>query len=345
MVVTPAGIRKFQQELLAWFDAHARDLPWRRSSDPYRIWVSEIMLQQTRVTAVLEYYARFLALFPSVEALASAAEPAVLAAWSGLGYYRRAKLMHKAAQALVHDHQGIFPRTAEQLRKLPGIGEYTSSAIASIAYGEPIAVVDGNVERVLLRIFPGEDKPAQAKALRDRAASLLDTRRPGDFNQSMMELGAMVCLPQRPLCLHCPVQPFCATRGEHKAPPAKKMRNQQIAYALLCRNRSGATQVLLQRRPMSASLMPGMWELPEVAMQEGDEERKEITLRHAITVTNYRVRVLRFSELEAAHRPLSRRYPRKWAKSSELGSLPLTGLTRKVLNRLQIMPTSPREVR
>ena len=345
MVVTPAGIWKFQRELLAWFDVHARDLPWRRSSDPYYIWVSEIMLQQTRVTAVLDYYARFLAMFPTVAALAAAEEADVLAAWSGLGYYRRAKLMRQAAQVVVREHQGILPRTAEQLRKLPGIGEYTSSAIASIAYGEPAAVVDGNVERVLLRLFPGDGNPGQgnqAKTLRERAAGLLDTERPGDFNQSMMELGAMVCLPQRPLCLHCPVQPFCATRGEHQGPPPKKMRNQQIAYALLCRNRSGATpaaiQVLLQRRPMSVSLMPGMWELPEVAMRESDEERVEITLRHAITVTNYRVRVLRLSERESAHRMPSRGYPRKWAKSSELGSLPLTGLTRKILKRLQIMP-------
>ena len=343
MVVTPVGIRKFQRELLAWFDAHARDLPWRRSSDPYHIWVSEIMLQQTRVTAVLDYYALFLARFPTVAALAAAEEADVLAAWSGLGYYRRAKLMRQAAQVVVREHQGILPCTAEQLRGLPGIGEYTSSAIASIAYGEPAAVVDGNVERVLLRVFPGNGKPGQVnqtKSLREQAASLLDTERPGDFNQSMMELGAMVCLPQRPLCLHCPVQPFCATRGEHQAPPPKKMRNQQIAYALLCRNRSGATQVLLQRRPLSASLMPGMWELPEVAMQESDEERVEITLRHAITVTNYRVRVLRLTEREAAHRGLSRGYPRKWTKSSELGSFPLTGLTRKVLKRLQIMPQS-----
>jgi A/G-specific adenine glycosylase len=341
MVVTPAGIRKFQWELLAWFDAHARDLPWRRSSDPYRIWVSEIMLQQTRVTAVLDYYARFLGKFPTVAALAAAEEADVLAAWSGLGYYRRAKLMRQAAQVVVREHQGVLPRTAEQLRRLPGIGEYTSSAIASIAYGEPAAVVDGNVERVLLRVFPGDEKPIQAKKLRERAASLLDTERPGDFNQAMMELGAMVCLPQRPLCLHCPVQPFCVTRGEHQGPPPKKMRNQQIAYALLCRKRSGATQVLLQRRPISASLMPGMWELPEVAMHESDEERVELTLRHAITVTNYRVRVLRFSEQEAAHRWPSRGYLRKWAKSSELGNLPLTGLTRKVLKRLQIMPKSP----
>jgi A/G-specific adenine glycosylase len=339
VVTHPAHIRNFQQALLTWFDSHARDLPWRQNSDPYRIWVSEIMLQQTRVTAVLDYYARFLTLFPSLAALAQAREPDVLAAWSGLGYYRRAKMMHKAAQVVVQEHQGIFPRTAEELRKLPGIGEYTSSAIASIAFGEPVAVVDGNVERVLLRVFPDQESLApQAKWFRHRAANLLDAQRPGDFNQSMMELGATVCLPQRPLCLHCPVQPFCKTRGEHQAPPPKKMRNRQIAYALLRRNRAGITQVLLQHRPPSASLMPGMWELPEIEMLEDDHKRVEITLRHAITVTNYRVHVLRFSEQEARLRWPSGKNPQQWTKSSELSTLPLTGLTRKVLQRLQIMP-------
>jgi A/G-specific adenine glycosylase len=339
VVIRPAVIRKFQRELLLWFDSHARDLPWRKSADPYHIWVSEIMLQQTRVTAVLDYYSRFLALFPSVAALALAKEPDVLAAWSGLGYYRRAKLMHQAAKVVVREHQGALPRTAEQLRKLPGIGEYTSSAIASIAFGEPVAVVDGNVERVLLRIFPDDEKAAaQAKWLRARAASLLDPQRPGDFNQSMMELGATTCLPQRPLCLHCPVQPFCKTRGEHQAPPPKKMRTRQIAYALVRRDRPGPTQVLLQRRPLSTSLMPGMWELPEVATLESDQERVEITLRHAITVTNYRVLVLRFSEQEATLRFPAGANPRQWTRSSELNRLPLTGLARKVLQQLQIMP-------
>jgi A/G-specific adenine glycosylase len=302
------------------------------------------MLQQTRVTAVLDYYSRFLALFPTISALARAKEPAVLAAWSGLGYYRRAKMMHRAAQVVVQDHQGALPTTAAGLRKLPGIGEYTSSAIASIAFGEPVAVVDGNVERVLLRVFPGGEnqvKPAaQVKRLRDRAAGLVDPKRPGDFNQAMMELGAMVCLPQRPLCLQCPVQPFCATRGEHRAPPPKKMRSRQIAYALLRRDHAGITQVLLERRPMSASLMPGMWELPEVAMQPDDHDRVEIALRHAITVTNYRVQVLRFSEHEARDRWPAQRNLRRWAKSGELGSLPLTGLARKILQRLQIMSHS-----
>ncbi len=337
MVVSPpAAIRKFQRELLAWYDTHARDLPWRQSADPYRIWVSEIMLQQTRVAAVLDYYSRFLALFPSVTALAQAEEPDVLAAWSGLGYYRRAKLMHKAAKVVVLEHRGAIPCTAEQLRKLPGIGEYTSSAIASIAFGEPVAVVDGNVERVLLRVFPDDETP-QIKWLRNRAANVLDAQRPGDFNQAMMELGATVCLPQRPLCLHCPVQQFCTTRGEHQAPPPKKMRSRQIAYALLCRHRAGTVQVMLERRPLSVSLMPGMWELPEVAMLESDQERVELTLRHSITITNYQVRVLRFAEQEANLRFPPGENLRQWSSSSELSTLPLTGLARKVLQRLQIM--------
>jgi A/G-specific adenine glycosylase len=265
----------------------------------------------------------------------------VLAAWSGLGYYRRAKLMHKAAKVVVMDQRGVIPRTAEELRKLPGIGEYTSSAIASIAFGEPVAVVDGNVERVLLRVFPDNEKPpapaSQVKWLRNRAANVLDTQRPGDFNQAMMELGATVCLPQRPLCLHCPVQQFCTTRGEHQAPPPKKMRSRLIAYALLRRHRAGVEQVMLEQRPLSASLMPGMWELPEVAMLESDQERVELTVRHSITITNYQVRVLRFAEQEANLRFPPGENLRQWTRSSELSTLPLTGLTRKVLQRLQIM--------
>jgi A/G-specific adenine glycosylase len=153
-----------------------------------------------------------------------------------------------------------------------------------------------------------------------------------------MELGAMVCLPQRPLCLQCPVQSLCVTRGEHRTAPSRKMRIRQVAYALVRREHAGATQVLLQARPLSASLMPGMWELPEVNVDDSDEERLEITVRHAITVTNYRVQVLRFSEREATPRWAARENPRQWTDCSELGRLPLTGLARKVLRRLQIMP-------
>jgi A/G-specific adenine glycosylase len=248
--------------------------------------------------------------------------------------------MHKAAQTIVHDHNGHLPKTAEALRTLPGIGEYTSSAIASIAHGEAVAVVDGNVERVLLRLFPEESQPTAPTArknwFREKANSLLDSSRPGDFNQSMMELGATICLPQRPLCLHCPVHRFCATKGEHQAAPPKKMRSRQIAYVLLRRKQAGATHVMLEQRPASASLMPGMWELPEVALHPTDEA--EITLRHAITVTNYRVHVLGLSVEEAERRWAAREYPRKWARPSDLATLPLTGLARKVLKKLQLMP-------
>ena len=331
-----AQIPEFQQYILAWFDANARDLPWRRSGEPYPIWVSEIMLQQTRVAAVLDHYARFMGRFPSIIALALAHEEEVLAAWSGLGYYRRAKLLHRAAQFIVREHQGSLPRTAEELRKLPGIGEYTAAAIASIAFGQPVAVIDGNVQRVIRRVFQSA-ATATAQGIRGHADALLHHKRAGDFNQSMMELGATVCLPKKPRCPECPVHRICSTRGEHPTEPRKQMRSRQIAYALLCRSTEGAKQVLLEQRSTSARQMPGMWELPEVAVEEGDQKRVELTLRHAITVTNYYVRVLRFPEKEGKRRlpPVETR--RKWIAASDLDRLPLTGLSRKVLQRLKIM--------
>jgi A/G-specific adenine glycosylase len=192
----------FRRRLLAWYDAHRRELPWRVSRDPYRVWLSEIMLQQTRVAAVIEYYQEFLRRFPTIKKLAAAREASVLAAWSGLGYYRRARTMHAAARVIVYERGGSFPANAEELRMLPGVGRYTAAAIASIAFDKPVAVVDGNVERVLQRIsgkrFAGEE-------LWTAAHHLLDARRPGDFNQAMMELGATVCTPRMPTCLMCPV--------------------------------------------------------------------------------------------------------------------------------------------
>src|ERR1700739_733218 len=197
----------FRRALLRWYDHNRRDLPWRKTRDPYRIWLSEIMLQQTRVAAVLDHYRTFLQRFPSVEALAVAPEEAVLAAWSGLGYYRRARMLHQCAKELAEKHGGRFPQSAEALRALPGIGRYTASAIASIAFHEPTAVVDGNVERVVQRLTGRE---LAAEEIWRKAQSLLSTSRPGDFNQSMMELGATVCLPRVPRCLTCAVQNWCA---------------------------------------------------------------------------------------------------------------------------------------
>ena len=203
--------RLFRAQLLAWYDAHARDLPWRESRDPYRVWLSEIMLQQTRVAAVIAHYHEFLRRFPTVEKLARAREASVLAAWSGLGYYRRARMLHAAAKVVARERGGKFPETMEGLRGLPGIGRYTAAAIASIAFGEAVAVVDGNVERVLQR-FSGQRLAGEKFWL--SAERLLDRARPGDFNQAMMELGATVCTPRAPACLTCPVVELCATRGE-----------------------------------------------------------------------------------------------------------------------------------
>jgi A/G-specific adenine glycosylase len=304
---------------------HRRALPWRENRDPYRVWLSEIMLQQTRVAAVIEHYRKFLRRFPTVEKLAAAREASVLAAWSGLGYYRRARMMHAAAKAIVREYGGRFPETAEGLRDLPGIGRYTSAAIASIAFDQPVAVVDGNVERVLQRM---SGRRLVGDELWEAATDLLDKKRPGDFNQAMMELGAVVCTPRAPACLTCPIVELCATRGElaarAKSAPQKK---REIHYALDCRNAS-SREVLLVQRPQDASLMAGMWELPELDGKNGDTS-PFLTLRHSITVTNYTVHIW----LEAASRDVKG----KWVSVSRLEQFALTGLARKILRRAEAM--------
>jgi A/G-specific adenine glycosylase len=316
------AVRDFQQRLLVWFDQHKRDLPWRRDRDPYRVWLSEIMLQQTRVAAVIDHYERFLRRFPNIEKLASAREASVLAAWSGLGYYRRARMLHAAAKKIVKEHGGKLPATAEDLRALPGIGRYTASAIASIAFDEPVAVVDGNVERVLQRVhgtnLAGEN-------LWRAAGELLCQRRPGDFNQAMMELGATVCLPRQPQCLLCPVSDRCATRGELQRPgKGTRQTKREIHYALACRNGS----IFLVQRPKTAALMPSMWELPETVGANGTNAAW-LTLRHSITVTDYVVRVQR--------RPAPKDVEGRWVRKSRVATLPLTGLARKILRAAKIV--------
>src|SRR6266853_2342075 len=208
-VVSSKDLVHVRRALLRWYDQHRRDLPWRETRDPYRIWLSEIMLQQTRVAAVLDHYRIFLERFPNVQALASASEDAVLAAWSGLGYYRRARMLHQAAQQITKKHGGCFPQNSEALLALPGIGRYTAAAIASIAFAEPIAVVDGNVERVLQRFIGINLTTPQ---IWQHAQALLADSRPGDFNQAMMELGATVCVPREPRCPMCPVRKWCVTQ-------------------------------------------------------------------------------------------------------------------------------------
>lgn len=304
---------------MQWFDQNQRDLPWRRDRDPYRVWLSEIMLQQTRVAAVVDHYQRFLRRFPNIEKLSRAREASVLAAWSGLGYYRRARMLHAAAKKIVK--AGRFPATAVELQALPGIGRYTAAAIASIAFDQPVAVVDGNVERVLQRL---SGKQLTGESLWRTAQEMLSPDRPGDFNQAMMELGATVCLPRQPKCSQCPVSEMCATRGELPAPVrGVRQKKRSIQYALDRRNGS----VFLVKRPATASLMAGMWELPEITVT--DEPESCLTLRHSITVTDYSVRVVRCAAADGT--------VGSWVPKSRLSTLPLTGLARKILRTTKVI--------
>jgi A/G-specific adenine glycosylase len=313
--------RRFRKQLLSWYDRDRRDLPWRKDRDPYHVWLSEIMLQQTRVGAVLEHYRGFLRRFPTVRKLAAARESSVLAAWSGLGYYRRARMMHAAAKKIVHEHAGKLPASTRALRELPGIGRYTACAIASIAFNKPLAVVDGNVERVLGRML-GNDLTGEK--LWTTAQELLSRKRPGDFNQAMMELGATICLPRQPRCPACPVFDLCAARGEMQKPTKLSRQNKlEVHYALDCRNGS----VFLTKRLPDASLMPGMWELPEIPSTSGTREAI-FTLRHSITVTDYLVRVIQVSALETAG---------QWIPKPRVALLPLTGLARKILRAAKVI--------
>ncbi|HSJ10388.1 MAG TPA: A/G-specific adenine glycosylase [Longimicrobiales bacterium] len=256
--------------LLAFFDASGRDLPWRRTRDPYAIWISEVMAQQTRVETVIPYWERWLARFPDVAALADAPADDVLKAWEGLGYYSRARNLHSAARVVRERHNGALPGTYDALRTLPGVGDYTAGAVASIAFDAREPAVDGNVRRVLSRLL---DEPAPSPArLRAAAARLVPATRPGDFNQALMELGARICTPRSPKCARCPVAAHCAARaaGTQLERPAPRVRKTlpviDVATAVL-RRADGA--VLLVRRP-ARGLLAGMWTFPGLELAPAD---------------------------------------------------------------------------
>jgi A/G-specific adenine glycosylase len=252
--------------LLSHYDRHRRTLPWRGESDPYRVLVSEVMLQQTRVETVALRYATWLDRFPDVESLASADEDEVLKAWEGLGYYRRARNLHRAARLVRERPDTSLPSTFAELRELPGLGEYTAGAVASIAFGEAVAAVDGNVRRVLSRLL-NEAKPTPA-GLRRSASALLDPERPGDWNQAMMDLGSTVCVPRAPRCEACPVSAWCAARAagtqRDRPEPARRTRPRTATVVLAVLHSRG--HVLLERRP-TGGLLGGMWALPERAVE------------------------------------------------------------------------------
>ncbi len=281
MLFSGQELVKLQRRLLAWFRAHQRDLPWRRTRDPYRIWLSEVMLQQTRVAAVLPYYQRFLRRFPTVRALARARAENVLKLWAGLGYYSRVRSLHRAAKEIVHRHNARFPRELTAALVLPGVGRYTASAVLSIAYGAPLAVLDGNVARVLSRLGAIRSDlraPHRWHDLESRAQQLLTPDAPGEWNQAMMELGATVCTPRAPRCRACPVSRWCRAYalGIAEKLPATRKKRAPVRIEI-------AAAVLLDPRGRTLLVKPGdglfsrMWQFP--AVEVGRNAEAELT-RH-----------------------------------------------------------------
>lgn len=251
----------FRRALLGWYDRARRGLPWRGTRDPYRVWLSEIMLQQTRAVAVAPRYEAFLARFPTVEALAAADEEAVLKAWEGMGYYSRARNLRRAAMEVAR--RGEFPQSAKELKTLPGVGDYTAAAVASIAFDEAAPALDGNQARVLSRLLAFEETVDTPQRLRAQAEALIDRERPGDYNQALMDLGSGICTPRAPKCETCPVAAFCAARAGGDAesyprlPPPIARREVEVTVVLAYLG----GRVLVRRRP-SKGLLAGLWEFP-----------------------------------------------------------------------------------
>jgi len=317
-MLTGRALASFRKSLLAWFHQFQRDLPWRKTKDPYRIWLSEIMLQQTRVAAVIPYYERFLERFPNLQALTSAPEEEVLRFWSGLGYYSRARNLQKAARQIVAEFGGTFPRTREQILSLSGIGDYTASAIASIAFEDKCAVLDGNVFRVLSRVGAMRGSLRESRkwrSLHQEADRLLDRNSPGDWNQAMMELGATLCTPRAPHCLICPVAQHCEGRKQGIAESLPEAGKKQGLVdvnlaALVLVNPKGETLLLPRPSIKNSSAAPdhipalvaNLWHFPTAStngnpldaaseswkkMNSGKELPKRIVplqmVRHAVT--------------------------------------------------------------
>lgn len=341
----------WQSELLHWYRKNRRDLPWRRTRDPYAIWVSEIMLQQTTVEAVIPYYERFLKRFPTIDSLAKAGIDEVLSLWSGLGYYSRARNLHRAAKQIT-----TVPDMIDELMKLPGIGRYTAGAIASIAFGKRAPILDGNVIRVLSRLFRIGADPKSSKGQKlfwKRAEEILPVKHCGDFNQSLMELGATVCLPENPLCPLCPVSPSCRARktGDPRSYPLQKKktiyRDLLITAAVI--ERQG--KVLMVRRS-DHGLLRGMWELPMVegTVQDLVGKWPVGTLKVLRTLEPIRHSVLNARMViyplvaSLKRRPL----PAKescWLRPEEMERFPTSSMNHKIIRSVMAAPPSGKGLR
>lgn len=338
-------------DLLAWYDRHARVLPWRarrgEKSDPYRVWLSEIMLQQTTVKAVAPYFARILARWPTVEALSEASLDDVLRAWAGLGYYARARNLHACAKAVVERHGGQFPADLRALRTLPGIGDYTAAAVGAIAFDHAAVPVDGNVERVVTRLFAVEDElPAAKPRIKQLATSLLPAHRAGDFAQALMDLGAMLCSPKRPACALCPWTESCCAlaRGDQETYPRKAPKREGrlrcgAAFVVLRADR----RVLLRQRP-EKGLLGGMTEVPGSAWSHDFDVAQALRSAPRFRGAQWR-RLPGFVHHVFTHFPLDltvflTRVPRtsaapkgaRWVKIADLPGEALPNVMRKVLN-------------
>ena len=344
--------RRIAKELLQWFRAHARDLPWRRTRDPYAIWISEVMLQQTQVKTVVPYWERWMTRLPTVQALARAAEHRVLKLWEGLGYYSRARNLQRAAKMILAGHGGEFPATFDAVLALPGIGRYTAGAICSIAFNQPQPVVDGNVIRVLTRLFGLRGNPKERVAndkLWSLATDLVEGAQRLDaqngcshFNQSVMELGATICLPQNPRCAECPVKSGCVARITNSVARFPEMPQRAVStdrrIAAFVLEREG--RYLVRRRPPRV-VNQGLWEFPNVELNNGltlaELARKHLGLdlagartltaiRH--TITRYRITM----EVFRCPAPRKRIAAGKWLTLQELKKLPFPSAHRKVLD-------------
>jgi A/G-specific adenine glycosylase len=347
----------FAERVLKWYAQHGRSLPWRGTADPYAVWVSEIMLQQTRVEAVIPYFERWMRLFPSIQALAQAGEQEVLAAWEGLGYYSRARNLHRAARLMVEQHAGQLPRDPEALRQLPGIGRYTLGAIASIAFGLDLPALDGNLKRVFARVFDVEqpvDSPAGEKRLWELVAENLPAGRAGDYHQGLMDIGAGICLPRRPRCLLCPLLDMCRARqiGVEEARPVKKPRRETPHYTVTAAVIRRGPKVLLARRP-AKGLLGGLWEYPGGKVEAGEELaqalQREIgeelgsglvvgdpfgVYRHAYT--HFRITLHAFlCKLTGAPPQALEAEEIRWVPLSELDQYPMGKVDRLISRRLQ----------
>lgn len=348
--LAPGAVKNLQKRLLGWFRAHGRDLPWRRSPNAYRIWVAEVMLQQTRIATVLPYYRRFLRRFPDVESLASARQEEILRLWAGLGYYSRARNLHRAAKEIVARHKSRFPRDADRARELPGIGRYTAAAVLSIAFGTPLAVLDGNVVRVLARLgaVRGDVRaPRRRRQLERTAEQLLAREAAGDWNQALMELGETICTPQAPRCSACPVSHWCRARrlgitSEIPAPRQKRAAKKVKIAAAILRDPRGRTILVRDPGAHDGALFSRMWQFPavEVAQLAGPELAEHLrsslgvrearlealpTARHAvtfrkITLLPYFARIARLPRLPRA----------RILALERLGDLPISSATRKL---------------